>query len=95
MIKFGLELPNGDKRLRRTLACVMHHLPSLESDDAIFERKDRIVTCHFDTNPSIKLAAALTQDNLTGFHHLATVQLNAQPFALGIATVFCRTFGFC
>jgi type 1 fimbria pilin len=67
----------------------------LESDDAILEGKDRIVTCHFDTGASKKLTAALSQYNLTSFDNLATVQLNAQPFTLGIATVFCRAFGFC
>ena len=94
-VRVRRNLPNGDKRPRGTFAGVRAHFPNLESDDAIFERKDRIVTCQFGTSTNKELAPTLSHDNIASFNQLTAVPLNTQSFTLGIATVFCRAFGFC
>src|SRR5690242_2148553 len=59
---------------------------------AIDQRVQRMVTTEADPDTWMELGAALAHDDVAGFDHLATVQLDAQVFRVGVAAVARGTY---
>ena len=71
-----------------TLAVFAH---ALEADNAVRQRKQRVVRADADTGAGMDVGAALTHQNIARQHKLPVGTLDAQSLRLGITAVFRGT----
>lgn len=65
-----------------------------EPDYAIDGCMNRMILAHIGVFARMKFGAALTHDNVSGNGFLPAVNLDAQPFAFRLASVFGTTYTF-
>ena len=73
------------KREDRNERTVFHFL--LEFDDAVDEGEEGMILAHSDVQSGVVYRSALAEDDVAGFCELAAIDLDAQTFAVGFASV--------
>ena len=66
----------------------MNFMRRIETDDAVFQRKQRKIAALAHETPRREMRALLAHDDAPGPHKLSAEALDSEPLGIGIAAVF-------